>query len=290
MSPPPYLEIATFTLPSALLAARSGAHRIELCRSKSSDGLTPSVNDFISLASYLQSQSQSQSPSRVPSPPQNADDQKKASEQDVVVEQTPSPSPEIKINIMIRPTSNARTSFTVDSTSYLSMQSQILQFRRAGGQGFVFGILKRDAQTGRWRVDAERCGALVKLCRSGDGEKENPSTSTSIRCTFHRAFDLIASEDMGTELESLISLSFTSVLTSGGASTALAGAAAIKNLVALARGRIEIIAGGGVRSANVGEVRRRAGGVQWVHSSAVVGEGEEVDEGEVRGLRRGIDC
>jgi copper homeostasis protein len=66
------------------------------------------------------------------------------------------------------------------------------------------------------------------------------------------------------------------------------GADVVRRLVERAKGRIDIIVGGGVRSARVGELRERTG-AEWFHSSAVVGEGEEVCEDEVRGLRRVLD-
>jgi copper homeostasis protein len=78
---------------------------------------------------------------------------------------------------------------------------------------------------------------------------------------------------MGAALEALIECGFDGVLTSGGGRDAVAGAEGLKDLVARARGRIEVIAGGGVRSGNTARLVEETG-VRWVHSSAVVvGEG-----------------
>ena len=62
------------------------------------------------------------------------------------------------------------------------------------------------------------------------------------------------------------------VLTSGGCNTALEGAARISSLVKQARGRITIVAGGGVRESNVREVIALTG-VGEVHAriSSIVG-------------------
>ncbi|MGH7735128.1 MAG: copper homeostasis protein CutC, partial [Gemmatimonadales bacterium] len=67
--------------------------------------------------------------------------------------------------------------------------------------------------------------------------------------TFHRAFDVI--RDRSTALEALISLGVDRVLTSGGAVTAEAGIRALQALVRQATDRIMILAGGGIRPANV---------------------------------------
>jgi copper homeostasis protein len=60
------------------------------------------------------------------------------------------------------------------------------------------------------------------------------------------------------------------VLTSGGAATALEGASAISDLVAQARDRIAILAGGGIRDNNVRELVALAG-VREVHARQVRG-------------------
>jgi copper homeostasis protein len=56
-------------------------------------------------------------------------------------------------------------------------------------------------------------------------------------------------------------------LTSGGAKNAVEGSAELSHLVKQAEGRIEILAGGSVRSENLVELVR-ATGVSQVHSSA----------------------
>lgn len=87
----------------------------------------------------------------------------------------------------------------------------------------------------------------------------------SAKLTCHRAFDHCA--DPFAALEQLIELGFARVLTSGQAPTAPEGQELLAELVQRAAGRIEILAGGGVRPSNVAELVR-ATGVPAVHSSA----------------------
>ncbi|MEI8281775.1 MAG: copper homeostasis protein CutC [Armatimonadota bacterium] len=100
-----------------------------------------------------------------------------------------------------------------------------------------------------------------------------------IKLTCHRCFDL--TPDPFVALEQLIDLGFDRVLTSGQAKTALEGADVIARLVEQANGRIEIIAGSGVRPHNVQELISRTG-VTQVHASCfadVVSTGGPVDFG-----------
>ena len=70
--------------------------------------------------------------------------------------------------------------------------------------------------------------------------------------TVHKAFDEI--DDQLTAIEQVIDLGADAVLTSGGAASALAGAARIAALRDRAAGRLRVIAAGGIRSPNVKQV------------------------------------
>jgi copper homeostasis protein len=142
------------------------------------------------------------------------------------------------------------------------MESSIQSFSSAGASGFVFGILN-----GEGKVDRGRNKTLVRIA----GGK---------RCTFHKAFDEIAEEEMESQLEVLIECGFKAVLTSGGASNAVEGKERLRKLVEAAKERIEIIVGGGVRSSNVDELRET--GASWFHSSAVRDGGEDASGEEVK--------
>jgi len=88
--------------------------------------------------------------------------------------------------------------------------------------------------------------------------------AVGLQLTLHRAFDLV--RDPSAALEEAISLGFDRVLTSGGAVQAPAGSARLASLVRLSRGRIRILAGSGITSANV-ETLLDATGVHEVHAS-----------------------
>jgi copper homeostasis protein len=88
--------------------------------------------------------------------------------------------------------------------------------------------------------------------------------AAGVAVTFHRAFDTVT--DQAGALEELITLGVDRVLTSGGASSAADALDKLSALVRLAHGRIQVMAGGGITSANVTAVA--ATGVDAVHASA----------------------
>ena len=87
--------------------------------------------------------------------------------------------------------------------------------------------------------------------------------------TFHRAFD--ATRDPFEALDSLIELGVDRVLTSGSHATALEGRSELAHLVAHARGRIAILAGGGINARNVAELVGSTG-VQEIHAGSAVSQ------------------
>ncbi len=102
---------------------------------------------------------------------------------------------------------------------------------RAGVEAVCIGALRADG-----RLDAS---ALERLRDAAPG----------LEVVLHRAFDL--ARDLDEALELAIELGFRRILTSGGAASAPAGAARIAALTARAAGRIELLAGGGLRANNV---------------------------------------
>ena len=189
----------------------------------------------------------------------------------------------IPVFVMIRP----RGGSFVYSDGEIEVMVRDMEVAKAMGvAGVVTGALTPTAT-----IDLERTCALVR----GAG---------GLPVTFHRAFDFATKS--ADSLEQLIESRVARVLTSGGASTALEGAPRISALVNQARGRIGIVAGGGVRENNVREVITLTG-VKEVHAriSAIVGGGgrsrsariklrkklpdnesawEELDEGRMRDL------
>jgi copper homeostasis protein CutC len=114
------------------------------------------------------------------------------------------------------------------------------------------------------------------------------------RAAFHRAFDLVA--EPFAELLALEIAGFARVLTSGGAPTAIEGAARLAELIRA--NRLEVLPGGSVRAANVRELVRATGATQ-VHAAcrklvragpAGMGDETALDADAVRALRAALDA
>jgi copper homeostasis protein len=149
----------------------------------------------------------------------------------------------IPIYAMIRP---RQGDFRYDAVDLDAMRRDIDAVRAAGLAGVVFGANRDNGE-----LDADVLAPLV-------------AHSKGLGVTLHRAFDLVPDFEAGLELA--IDLGFERILTSGGAQNAMAGATRIGQFVAQARGRIAILAGGGVNPANAAEVIARTG-VTEVHGS-----------------------
>jgi copper homeostasis protein len=132
------------------------------------------------------------------------------------------------IHVMIRPRGG---DFLYSDSEFELMRTDIIQAKKAGASGVVFGILLPDGS-----IDIKRCEVLVEL-------------ALPMKCIFHRAFDMTS--DPFLALEEVITLGFDTILTSGQRQTAEDGLEMIRELVKRAGDRIEIMAGGGVNSSNV---------------------------------------
>ena len=178
----------------------------------------------------------------------------------------------IGINVLVRQRAG---DFVFSPAEVDAMVDDILAMRRLPNPSgvplaFVIGALRPDGT-----IDT---GATRRmLAAAGDAS-----------VTFHKAFD--QTPDLRAALDELIGLGVARVLTSGGAASALEGAAVLAGLVERAAGRIAILAGGGVRPANVAELVRRTG-VAEVHlraatavpsASTVVGAAASVYDSGVR--------
>jgi copper homeostasis protein len=106
------------------------------------------------------------------------------------------------------------------------MRHDIETAKELGADGVVVGILDPHGN-----VDVERTRELVELARP-------------LSVTFHRAFDM--SSDLLRSLDLVCQTGADRILTSGGEQTCLEGMAVIASLVKSARGRISIMAGGGI--------------------------------------------
>jgi copper homeostasis protein len=151
------------------------------------------------------------------------------------------------IHVFIRPRIG---DFVYDRHDVAVMRDDIEAAKIAGAPGVVFGALTRE-------------GLIERALMS-----ELMASARPMTVGFHRAFDQLADQAAG--LETLIDLGVAVVLTGGGPGLALDGATRLRQLVDIAAGRIDILAGGGITSANVAELLERSG-VRQVHGKAFAG-------------------
>lgn len=164
--------------------------------------------------------------------------------------------PLLPIHVMIRP----RPGDFVHSPNEINlMAEQIMRFNQLGANGFVFGVLDTENQINR--------SACQKLIAAAKGKP----------CVFHRAFDLLLNANDA--LEELIQIGFRGVLTSGCSSNALEGISTLESLHEQAKGRIEIVAGGGIRANNMNTLLETE--LTWFHSAAWHKENQLLIEHEV---------
>jgi copper homeostasis protein len=120
-----------------------------------------------------------------------------------------------------------------------------------------------------------------------DGDLDRPLLRRLIEAagplpvTIHKAFDEVP--DQLTAVDQVVDLGAAAILTSGGAPSALAGAARIAALRQRAAGRLHIIAAGGIRSHNVAEVLAATGASEIHLRAPLPSQGREAtDPSEVR--------
>jgi copper homeostasis protein len=141
---------------------------------------------------------------------------------------------QIPVFAMIRPRSG---DFVYSDAEFAAMRASIKLATQLQLDGVVLGVL-----TAQRRVDVQRTQELVKLARG-------------MEVTFHRAFDETA--DLDQALEDVIQTGATRILTSGGAKSALKGAAVLAKLVEAAGERIVIVPGAGISATNIERVAQR---------------------------------
>jgi copper homeostasis protein len=129
----------------------------------------------------------------------------------------------IGLQVIIRPRGG---DFCYGEEEIEIMSRDIATAKDLGANGVVLGILDTDGN-----VNVPRTRELVELARP-------------LNVTFHRAFDMSA--DLFRAFEKVLATGAERLLTSGGEPTCLQGADTIARLVKAARGRITIMAGGGI--------------------------------------------
>jgi copper homeostasis protein len=175
----------------------------------------------------------------------------------------------IPIFSMVRPRAG---DFLYSKDEFEGMKRTISAAKDSGMDGVVLGIL-----TEKLRVNCERTRQLVESAKP-------------LPVTYHRAFDEAA--DLRQALEEVIQSGAKRILTSGGAKSALEGAAVLARLVEAARDRVVIVPGAGMSALNIEQVARQTGAREF-HSglSAVLPYGStdyRKFEDEVRELAKQI--
>jgi copper homeostasis protein len=149
----------------------------------------------------------------------------------------------IPVFVLIRPRTG---NFTYSEAEFDIMKQDIQICKNLGCAGIVSGVLNNDNS-----IDIERTKELIEL-------------SKPLALTFHRAFDCV--ENPIESLEQLIVLGVGSVLTSGQEMAAEKGVELLKQLNKQARGRITILAGGGISAKNAKMFKEA--GLDEIHASA----------------------
>ena len=167
---------------------------------------------------------------------------------------------DVKINVLIRPRFG---DFLYTEPEMEEMCEEIKMFRDLGANGVVIGTLTADGA-----LDQEKMRRLMD-CAGG------------IDVTLHRAFDM--TRDPMDALEAAIALGCKTILTSGQEKDAAAGKDTLKAVYAQAAGRIDIMAGCGVKKWNIQEIHDHTGIVVF-HTTGRKGP---VDSG-MRYRRQGV--
>jgi copper homeostasis protein len=145
----------------------------------------------------------------------------------------------IALHVLIRPRGG---DFVYDDDEFDVMCRDIDTAKNLGADGLVFGILDADGN-----VDIRRSRMLV--------ERAQP-----LSVTFHRAFDMSA--DLFRALEDVCGIGAHRILTSGGHQTALQGLETIVKLVNVAKGRLAIMPGSGIKPDNARRIVEEAGALE----------------------------
>lgn len=150
----------------------------------------------------------------------------------------------IPIIVMVRPRGGG---FCYSEAEFATMERDAEAAIANGADGVVFGILEANGA-----IDVTR----TRRIRDIAGKKQ---------AVFHRAFDV--TPDPFRALDQLVELGMTRILTSGQEDSVPEGADLIRRLIEYAKGRIEILPGGGIKPYNLPDVIARTGCTQ-VHLTA----------------------
>jgi copper homeostasis protein len=158
----------------------------------------------------------------------------------------------LEIHAMVRPRGG---DFVYDASEKQTMLAEARSLIDQGVHGIVVGALKPNGD-----LDVEFMQEFRKIARDRE-------------LTCHRAIDV--SRDSILVMEELITIGFNRILSSGGKNKALDGIENLAELVAAAKGRIQIMAGSGVNPMNCLDFVQI--GVNAVHLSARTTRNSEME-------------
>ena len=142
----------------------------------------------------------------------------------------------VPVHVLIRPRFG---DFLYTREELAQMEEEIRMFRELGASGVVFGALTPDGD-----LDMEAMARLMGC--AGDMD-----------VTLHRAFDM--TRDPLEALEDAVRLDCRTILTSGQARSAAEGKEVLRAVFRQAAGRLDIMAGSGVKRGNLLEIHRYTG-------------------------------
>jgi copper homeostasis protein len=150
----------------------------------------------------------------------------------------------VSTHVLIRPRAGG---FYYNERELLQIEKDIEFCAQLGVQGVVVGLLQEN-----FDIDKAQLQRLT-------------SKFPGLDWTFHRAFD--ESIDWKRSLDVLIDLGFKRVLTSGFAKSVEHGMSNLEQMTSYIKGRIEIMAGGGVHAGNIHKIASIPG-LAAIHFSA----------------------
>ena len=151
----------------------------------------------------------------------------------------------IPIMAMVRPRGGG---FCYSEIEKEQMFREARELLKHGAKGIVFGFLTENR-----KIDWEETEKMINLCKSFEAES-----------VFHRAFD--CSDEIEYNIQRLIALGCTRVLTSGLGANVDKGTELLKLLQEKFGDRIEILAGAGISTENIESIIKKTG-VTQVHGT-----------------------
>lgn len=139
--------------------------------------------------------------------------------------------------VMIR----TNNSFTIKNDNEIKkLKKHIKKFLKLGAKNFIFGYLTDDN-----KIDIDTCKKLIDVIK-----REKNTT-----WNFHMAIDLV--DSYFEEIDKLINLGFTRILTKGGSGPAIENVENLKKINEKYGNKIEILVGGKVTKDNYLEIEKQ---------------------------------